>query len=156
MNVYSDKPINRKHLTHGLIPESNKPLIVFVTVCTRNRIPWLADSGVHDTLKTVWTDASGWAVGRYVIMPDHIHLFAAPGDMDIDLDKWVRYWKSQFTKRHGIPEHRWQDDHWDTRLRSDESYEFKWMYVLNNPVRHGLVKCADDWPFQGELNILPW
>lgn len=156
MHKYKEKTIHRKHPTHGLIPESNKPLIVFVTVCTRNRIPWLADPIVHDTIKDVWTDASGWVVGKYVIMPDHIHLFAAPGDMDIDLDKWVRYWKSLFTRRHGIPEHRWQGDHWDTRLRSDESYEFKWMYVLNNPVRHGLVECTDDWPFQGEMNILPW
>jgi len=28
--------------------------------------------------------------------------------------------------------------------------------VKNNPVRHGHVACAEDWPYQGELNILEW
>ena len=156
MNAYEDKTSNRKHPSHGLIAKTYQPLIIFVTVCTKDRMPWLANSDVRETLRTVWADASGWAVGRYVIMPEHIHLFAAPGDMDIDLDKWIRYWKSQFSKRHGVPEHRWQIDHWDTRLRSDESYDSKWEYVRNNPVRHGLVECVDDWPFQGELNPLAW
>ncbi|MFL6519487.1 MAG: hypothetical protein ACJ8NS_04645 [Chthoniobacterales bacterium] len=26
----------------------------------------------------------------------------------------------------------------------------------NNPVRHGLVKNAEDWPYQGVLNELRW
>jgi hypothetical protein len=30
----------------------------------------------------------------------------------------------------------------------------KWLYVRNNPVRHGLVEHPDDWPFQGVMNIL--
>jgi hypothetical protein len=55
-----------------------------------------------------------------------------------------------------IPSQEWQTDHWDTRLRSGESYDAKWEYVRNNPVRAGLVKTADEWPYQGELNVLPW
>jgi hypothetical protein len=38
-----------------------------------------------------------------------------------------------------VLEHRWQTDHWDRRLRSDESYAEKWEYVRCNAVRHGLV-----------------
>ncbi len=41
-------------------------------------------------------------------------------------------------------------------MRSDESYEEKWLYVRNNPVRAGLVNHADEWPYQGELNVLSW
>ena len=37
-----------------------------------------------------------------------------------------------------------------------ESYTQKWHYVRENPVRKGLVKDADEWPFQGMLNVLPW
>jgi REP-associated tyrosine transposase len=89
-------------------------------------------------------------------MPDHLHLFAAPANQDFPFDAWVRYWKSQFTKNAGHAEWRWQSGHWDTRLRRSESYAEKWDYVRNNPVRAGLVKHADDWPYQGELNILDW
>ena len=50
----------------------------------------------------------------------------------------------------------WQRDCWDRQLRTGESYTQKWEYVRNNPVRKGLVACADDWPYQGELNVLEW
>ena len=101
-------------------------------------------------------EAAAWLVGRYVIMPDHLHLFAAPGELAIDFDAWGKYWKRQFSIAHGQSHHRWQTDHWDRRLRSGESYAEKWDYVRHNPVREGLVKNVEDWPFQGELNELRW
>jgi len=30
----------------------------------------------------------------------------------------------------------------------------KWLYVRENPVRAGLVRSAEDWPYAGELNDL--
>ncbi|NDK15756.1 MAG: hypothetical protein GW911_27310 [Armatimonadetes bacterium] len=146
----------RKHPAHGVFPEGDKPVIVLVTVCTNERKPWLVSVDVHELLSSVWADASAWLVGRYVVMPDHVHQFASPGAIDLSLDNWVRYWKSQFTKRFARPECRWQTDHWDTRLRSRESYEARWEYVRGNPVRHGLAERAEEWPFQGEVHVLPW
>ena len=32
-------------------------------------------------------------------MPDHLHLFCAPRDLNFTLDAWVTYWKSQFKKK---------------------------------------------------------
>ena len=45
----------------------------------------------------------------------------------------------------------WQRRFFDHVLRSDESYAEKWNYVRENPVRAGLVKSADDWPYAGEI-----
>ena len=45
----------------------------------------------------------------------------------------------------------WQEGFFDHLMRSDESYSQKWNYVRQNPVRAGLVKSADDWPYQGEI-----
>jgi putative transposase len=101
-------------------------------------------------------EAHAWLVQRYILMPDHLHLFAAPGRLDIPLDNWVKYWKSQFMNRHYGADQAWQSNHWDTRLRSGESYDEKWTYVRENPVRAGLVTKSDDWPYQGELNVLDW
>ena len=39
----------------------------------------------------------------------------------------------------------------DHLLRSEESYAQKWDYVRENPVRAGLVKNVEDWPYAGEL-----
>jgi spore coat protein A len=36
-------------------------------------------------------------------------------------------------------------------LRNDESYAQKGNYVRENPVRAGLVKSVEDWPYQGEI-----
>jgi putative transposase len=146
----------RKKPAHGVRIYPDRPTIVFVTVCTQARRPWLATEKNHRTLREVWESALAWTVGRYVLMPDHLHVFTCPGTLDVPLDNWVRYWKSQFTKRSSDPAQVWQTDHWDTRLRHEESHEEKWSYVRNNPVRAGLVESPENWPFQGELNHLPW
>ena len=147
---------DRHRPVHGVVMNAPDPVIVFLTVCTKDRSPWLADAGVHNLLREVWLRATAWLVGRYVLMPDHFHLFAAPGEPELSLERWVTYWKSQFTKRHRVSAHRWHVDHWDRRLRRSDSYDSKWDYVVNNPVRHGLVDRPELWPFQGELFELRW
>jgi putative transposase len=151
----SDLP-QRKHPAHGVLYVDCQPTIIFDTVCTKDRKPWLANQDVHSLLRDVWTDASAWLVGRYVIMPDHIHLFAAATSTEIEFKNWVKYWKSQFTKRHKVADHRWQTDDWDTRMRTAQQYEEKWEYVRFNPVRHKLTQRPEDWPFWGILNELRW
>lgn len=152
----ADRFVSRKHPMHGVIFQQTEPTIVFLTVCTKDRTHWLAVPEVHGLLRSVWIAALAWSVGRYIIMPDHIHLFASPGTPEMPLENWVKYWKSQFSKRHCNPAHRWQTDHWDTRLRSQNAYDEKWHYVLSNPVRHGMVARSEDWPYQGEINELRW
>ena len=146
---------NRTHPAHGVLAQPDQPTIVCVTVCTKNRKRWLTNTSVHDQLVTVWNNATAWSVGRYVVMPDHIHLFAGENG-DIPLDNWVRYWKSQFSKQHGNPKHRWQTDHWDRRMRSAAEYEDAWNYMFRNPVRAGLVQSPEQWHYAGEIHDLRW
>jgi putative transposase len=147
---------SRKRPAHGVHIAPELPTIVLLTVCTKGRRPWLATPHNHVGLRDTWTEAKAWAVGRYVLMPDHLQLFAAPGLLEIPLENWIKYWKSQFTKKRRRVDQEWQLNHWDTRLRSGESYDDKWSYVRENPVRAGLVAVAEDWPYQVELNVLAW
>lgn len=117
---------DRQKPTHGVWIDPDRPTIVFVTVCTQNRRPWLAAEENHRRLREVWGRAKAWLVGCYVLMPDHLPLFAAPGPLNLPLETWVRYWKSHFTKVHGDGSRDWQTDHWDTRLRCEDSDEEKW------------------------------
>lgn len=149
----------RKHPIH-LSPgeRHNRAIIIFVTACTLKRRRILASPHVHETILSAWSEASTWLVGRYVVMPDHVHFFCAPNGADIpSLERWMRYWKSLVTKGIGAKSGDvWQRDHWDRQLRSVESYADKWKYVRRNPVRHGYCDDPDEWPYQGELNILQW
>ena len=145
----------RKRPRHGLVVPEGAPVLVFLTVCTQGRTPWLACPEVHQHLRLAWEQARSWQVGRYVVMPDHVHLFAAPLE-DRGLEQWVRYWKALVSKAHRNPAWRWQTDHWDRRLRVKESYAQKWDYVVQNPVRHGLVTSPEQWPYQGEVHPLRW
>jgi putative transposase len=146
----------RKHPASGVIEITGQPTIVFDTVCTKDRTPWLACDEVHELLVKVWTEANAWLMGHYMIMPDHIHFFAGYRDGVVKYENWVKYWKSQFTKRFQRPECRWQTDDFDRRVRSAASYEEKWRYVRENPKRAGLVENSDDWPYQGEIHELRW
>ena len=146
----------RKHPAHGVLSIDGQPTVIFDTICTKDRVAWLATPEVHELLRAIWNEATAWCVGRYMIMPDHIHLFAAGTESSIEYKSWVQYWKSQFTKRHKIAQHRWQTDDLDTRMRSADQFQDKWDYVLENPVRKGLVQRSEDWPFQGVIFDWRW
>lgn len=146
----------RKHAAHGVFISPTNPTIVYVTVCCDDRIPWLATDRNHELLLSIWQDSSHWVVGRYVIMPDHLHLFASPQPTAVLFDSWVTYFKSQFTKRRKDPSCVWQTEHWDTRIRSLRHYEEKSVYMWNNPVRAGLVTHPDEWKYKGVVHELRW
>jgi REP element-mobilizing transposase RayT len=153
-----DAPERRHPIHLPPLEAHNCSVIVFVTACTAHRRKILASASAHDALLTAWRSATTWLVGRYVIMPDHVHLFCASNGLEApSLERWMRYWKALVTKKLGRHTGEvWQRDHWDRQLRHGESYGKKWEYVCSNPVRLGLVANAADWPYQGEPNELRW
>ncbi len=128
----------------------------FLTFNTHKRLALLARLEIHQAFCSFCLAAEqrSVVVGRYVIMPDHIHLFVAFPEEGITLGRWVQSLKSVIGKtllQLGIPKPHWQEGFFDHLLRSDESYSEKWDYVRMNPARAGLVKSPEDWPYQGEI-----
>ena len=135
--------------------------IYFVTTCTFRRRSILACPEIAAVLIDEWRsarDRHGWAVGRYVIMRDHVHFFCS-AELDAKpLPKFMQSWKQWTSKRISreskIAGTVWQTEFFDHVLRSGESYSQKWDYVRENPVRAQFVQNADDWPWQGQIEDL--
>ncbi len=84
-----------------------------------------------------------WQVHLLLLMPDHLHaLVSLPRAHD--LGKTVANFKELTAKRAGIL---WQRDFFDHRIRARESLREKWDYICLNPVRKGLARSPDDWPY---------
>jgi putative transposase len=145
--------------------------IYFVTTCTLGRRAILVSKEIAAILSDEWRAARtrhGWAIGRYVIMPDHVHFFCRAELGAKTLPSFMQRWKEWTSKRivreitvAGIGDpglklrgNLWQEEFFDHVLRSSESYSQKWDYVKENPVRAGFVKKSSEWPWQGEIESL--
>ncbi|HEY0944959.1 MAG TPA: transposase [Opitutaceae bacterium] len=131
--------------------------IVFVTVVTHERQHCLDNRIAFDCLTTVWQrspEIDGWFVGDYLLMPDHVHLFARAAPVAKSLAQWIATWKSISSRALASTSQTpslWQRDYFDRLLRSADDYAEKWHYVALNPVRKGLREKPADWPWKGRL-----
>jgi putative transposase len=125
-----------------------QPVIYFVTMCVEDRQSVLANEPAFNAFKTAIAKLQRWRVLAAMLMPDHLHVIAAPiqdrdaklGNFSGALKRWIRHelrapWN-------------WQPGCFDRLLRSDESLHDKWLYIQENPVRAGLVRDWKDWPYQ--------
>ena len=142
----------RRNLPH--LQRDGKPH--FLTFCTYRRwlLPDWARSIVHDTCSR----AHGWTIDlrAAVVMPDHVHLIFIP---EIDMERGEVYSLARVTKaikgtsshlinrRLGKGGRIWQEESFDRVLRISEKLDEKIEYVLNNPVRKGLVPFAREYPW---------
>ena len=154
----NEKRANR-HLAH-LAPLLDQP-IVFITVATHERRRMLDNAAAHTVLNEIWersAERNGWYVGDYLLMPDHVHLFARAARDSDRMAEWIKMWKSVSARRLkitlGAAAHVWQADYFDRYLRSGESYSEKWSYVEMNPLRAGLVSRPEEWSFKGRIHEL--
>ncbi len=148
-----------RHLQRLAVIVTRQP-VFFITACVDGRQPLLAPPTAARILVDEWRTAHrrhGWRIGRYVIMPDHVHWFATPLDDSADLSRFVGAWKEWTAKRIARVQSAvlplWQPRFFDHVLRSEESYAEKRAYVLNNPVRAGLVETAEAWPYSGWIDF---
>jgi putative transposase len=152
----SSPPPGRRAPAKGVKILPHQPTIIFLTICARRPANWIASPTVHASLTEIWRNANAWLVGYYLLMPDHIHLFCAPRDLHFTIEKWIAFWKSEFTRRHMNPEWTWQRNAVHYRLRTQDDYREKWEYIRQNPVRANLTSTPEQWPYTGTLNPLTW
>jgi len=149
----------RKQPSHvAPIERHNKPTILFVTLAIKPRIPALANDLFHEAFKNALKEADAWRVFLYLLMPDHIHLFAVPQTLPpFPIKKWAEFLKRKITCSFGVhPQWSWQPGCWDTQMRDLEHLNEKVMYVRMNPVRAKLCASPDEWRWHGESEWVIW
>lgn len=80
----------------------------------------------------------------YLFMPDHVHLIIQGNNFDSDVKKSIDLFKQKtgFWFGQNMNYSRWQKDYYDHIIRNSEDLNSHIYYILNNPVKAGLV---DDW-----------
>ena len=95
----------------------------------------------------------------YCLMPDHLHLAMSPCAGKGTVSKIMQGFKSWTTRvswQHGEKGALWERSFYDHIARSYEDLRAICEYILNNPVRKGLAITAEEWPYSGLVDPLPW
>lgn len=129
-----------------------------INVCTAHRREVFRDSRLADMvvrrLNTQLRECNG-PILAHCLMPEHLHveIVAEP-----DLVLWVRLFKSATAAqaaRLGLHGQLWQRGFFDRCLaRTDSTLADVARYIVQNPVRAGLVQRPEDWPYSRISSLL--
>jgi REP element-mobilizing transposase RayT len=90
-------------------------------------------------------------------MPDHVHLLVRGGSPDVSLQRFVHQAKqlSAHAYRSIRRQPLWQRGYHDRVLRPHTPLADVIRYIVQNPVRAGLVENADKYRFSGISDSVP-
>src|SRR5437016_6833752 len=125
--------------------------LYFVTFCTHERQRFLANDEIHTAFVLFARRAEynfNVAVGRYVIMPDHVHLFVR-GDHGFRLGPWIGALKQTLAKATALSLAKgriWEEGFFDHVLRSNET-------TRKSGITFVRIPCAPDGEISSRLAL---
>lgn len=155
---------------NSLMPQYRRSLIeggtYFFTVVTFNRLPILTGDQARGWLHSAWVEAcrrSPFETVAVCLLPEHIHCIWSMPEGDAEYSRRWSEIKRFFTKGYLLNtgeggernESRlkrreaavWQRRFWEHTIRDEEDLNRHLDYIHYNPVKHGLVKSAAEWPW---------
>ena len=92
-----------------------------------------------------------FALLAYCFMPDHLHLLVEGTADDCNLPAFVNAAKQRSGRAHAniFGTRLWQDGYYDRVLRPTDDSRAIARYILENPVRAGLVRTPLAYPYLG-------
>jgi putative transposase len=130
------------------------PRTYFLTVCTRNRSPYFRSSRLARWALAVLTDTAAqhnFSLRAYCLMPNHLHLLAQGLSRSADLLSFIESFKhkTSFHFHDKTGKTLWQVSFFDHIIRNAEDFSDCAEYIRLNPVRAGLARRPEDYPFSG-------
>jgi putative transposase len=121
-----------------------------ITTVARHRRPVFAAPAACQAVMRELRDADPSHVRSlaWVVMPDHLHWLLALGA--VPLPALIQAVKSRSARAVNAATGRsgavWQAGYFDHRIRSESDLRRRARYLLENPVRRGLVERLEDYP----------
>ena len=138
----------------------------FFTVVTHQRQRILTEAPSREFLRIAIKQVQSeypFVIDAWVLMPDHMHCMWTLPAGDADFSKRWGLIKAGFSKQINAfsngpvirsasrEKHRestlWQRRFWEHRIRNQEDFNRHIDYIHWNPMKHGLVERAMDWPY---------
>ena len=150
----------RRNLPH--LKRDSKPH--FLTFCTYQR--WTLPDWARTIVMDTCVRANQWTIdlNALVIMPDHVHMIFVPL---VDVEKSEVFSLARITKGiKGTSAHLinrqlgragrvWQEESFDRVLRFSEKLDEKIAYIVDNPVRQGLVSSSEAYQWLWVATVRP-
>ncbi len=94
--------------------------------------------------------ARRFKVHDFVVMPNHVHVLLSLGPQ-MSIEKAAQLMKGNFSyrakKEFGLKWEIWQKGFSEVQILSEESFRQHQDYIDENPVRAGLARSADEYPY---------
>ena len=126
----------------------------FVTCCTARRRVVFTSAEAVEPVRTQFLRAAAdhrFAVLAYIFMPDHMHWLVEGLSPDADFRHLMmvvrRRTSCRDRRREPAQPPLWQDGYFEHVLRRDDDVRAVAGYILENPVRAGLVSRWQEYPF---------
>jgi putative transposase len=150
-----------KHATHTPAHFFRANAVYIVTAATYHH--WLALAS--DARKTQWLGAfqtaariNGWTIIAWVVLANHYHvIIRAPEASAENLPRFVsschKFTARQWNQEDGQVGRQVWWNYWDTCVRSEQDYLARLVYVLWNPVKHGLTDRPEQYRFSSYYEL---
>jgi putative transposase len=132
----------------------------FLTFCTSSRRRVFVSRERVDLVLEQIQRAAGensFAILAYCFMPDHLHLLIESLSNSSDCLRFIRSAKqfSGFHYANAFGDRLWQRYGFERVLRDDDDTLPVARYILENPMRAGLVERVEDYPYAGSRRYTP-
>ncbi len=135
----------------------------FLTMTTHGRNPILIEN-IELLRKSFWVSKQNYdyEIDAIVVLPDHIHMILTL-DNAKNYPKIIRNIKQYFSKRCDVKYYVnylqsksreaegyfpiWQKRFFEHTIRNEKDLAMILEYMVNNPVKHGLVENREDWKY---------
>jgi REP element-mobilizing transposase RayT len=127
------------------------------TLCLEEPVPFFTTQEIVDVFVAHLRQATSESVVNaiYCFMPEHVHAIALGTAESSDALRSMEVFKQKsgwwLKTNHSAV--RWEKSFWDRVIRSTYELASRARYLVDNPVRRGLVKHWRDYPFTGAIGV---
>jgi len=113
---------------------------------------WMKQPAIADKVQeaSLHFDNDRYRLQAWVVMPNHVHALLTPcagWGLGQILHSWKSYTANECNKLLGRGGEFWQREVFDRYVRDEQHYQNAIAYIENNPVKAGLCRRPEDWPW---------